>query len=197
MNSIIKTINGRGIPLPGSDIDTDRIIPARYLICVTFEGLGKVVFQDDRASLDGKHPFDLPQHQGANILIAGRNFGCGSSREHAPQALQRWGICAIIAESFAEIFNGNCVSLGLPCVTLPKKDLEELTRAVQSQPEVPLSIDLGKKSVFRAGVSSKCEMEPAARHQFLSGEWDSMGQLLADPEAIQECAGRLPYIGGF
>ncbi len=129
----IHTVTGRGVPLVLDDIDTDRIIPARFLRCVTFDGLGEHAFEDDRRQ-DPAHPFSQPQFQGANILIAGRNFGCGSSREHAPQALVRWGIQAIIAESFAEIFFGNCTGLGVPCVQAARSDLNRLGAAITANP---------------------------------------------------------------
>ncbi len=130
-----KLISGKGIPLVGNDIDTDRIIPARFLRCVTFDGLGEQVFADDRRSSEGKHPFDLPEYQGANILVVNANFGCGSSREHAPQAIARWGIQAIVGESFAEIFFGNCVAMGIPCVTTTSANIKSLQNLIQQTQE--------------------------------------------------------------
>ena len=130
----IEQITGTGIPLVGNDIDTDRIIPARFLKCVTFDGLGEQVFADDRAALEGRHPFDQPQYQGATILVVNRNFGCGSSREHAPQAIARWGIKAVLGESFAEIFFGNCVAIGIPCLTATAEVVGQVQAALEADP---------------------------------------------------------------
>jgi 3-isopropylmalate/(R)-2-methylmalate dehydratase small subunit len=140
--SQIKTVSGPGLPLKGDDIDTDRIIPARFLKCVTFDGLGEQVFADDRTQLNGQHAFDQPQYQNAEILVVNRNFGCGSSREHAPQAIARWGIKALIGESFAEIFLGNCVAMGVPCVTVSSEVASQLQTLITAQPETPLTLDL-------------------------------------------------------
>ena len=141
----ITQINGQCISLIGNDIDTDRIIPARFLKCVNFDSLGESVFEDDRKTLKGKHPFDLEENKNASILIVNSNFGCGSSREHAPQALIRWGIKAILGESFAEIFYSNCIAIGIPCFTLPKKSIEEIQNYCNNQSLI-LEIDLKKSS---------------------------------------------------
>ena len=129
----ITQINGQCISLIGNDIDTDRIIPARFLKCVNFDSLGESVFEDDRATLKGQHPFDLEENKNATILIVNSNFGCGSSREHAPQALMRWGIKAIIGESFADIFYSNCIAIGIPCFTLPKKSIQVIQKYIDKQ----------------------------------------------------------------
>src|SRR3954468_23674620 len=142
----IEQVAGRGLPLLLDDIDTDRIIPARYLRCVTFEGLGEHVFEDDRQQMPG-HPFDDPKFRGASVLIVGRNFGCGSSREHAPQALMRWGIKAIVAESYAEIFFGNCNSLGIPAVRASRENLEKLAAAVRANPATECVLDLNTMTI--------------------------------------------------
>jgi len=201
----IRTVSGRPIPLRGDDIDTDRIIPARFLRCVTFDGLEKHVFEDDRLQTQGKHPFDRPEHQGAGILIAGRNFGCGSSREHAPQGLARWGIRGIIGVSFAEIFFGNCVSLGLPCVTLPPPDVESLQRAAEASPGMSLEIDLDRKEVRIEGdggagpakTAYRCDLPEGVRQSFLGGTWDATGLLLRAPEDVRRVAASLPYTAAF
>ena len=140
--SVVKSISGNGIPLVGNDIDTDRIIPARFLRCVTFDGLGEHAFEDDRKGLEGKHSFDQPQYQNANILIVNRNFGCGSSREHAPQALAKWGIQAVVGESFAEIFFGNCVAMGVPCVTADSDTVQQLQVMLTDNPQAKITVDL-------------------------------------------------------
>ena len=140
--SQISTLGGKGLPLIGNDIDTDRIIPARFLRSITFDGLGEQVFADDRVQKQGEHPFDLPQYQGAKILIVNANFGCGSSREHAPQAILRWGIEAIIGESFAEIFFGNCIANGIPCLTANAEAVKALQTLVETNPLAPLEINL-------------------------------------------------------
>jgi len=134
--SQVKQVSGTGIPLRGNDIDTDRIIPARFLKCVTFDGLGEQVFADDRSALEGDHAFDQPHYQGASILVVNRNFGCGSSREHAPQAIARWGIQALVGESFAEIFFGNCVAIGVPCLTATPEIINQLQTALEQDPSL-------------------------------------------------------------
>jgi 3-isopropylmalate/(R)-2-methylmalate dehydratase small subunit len=191
--SQVKTIAGRGIPLVGNDIDTDRIIPARFLRCVTFEGLGEQVFADDRAQANGQHPFDLPPYQGATLLVVNQNFGCGSSREHAPQALIKWGIQGIIGESFAEIFFGNCIANGVPCLTAPSEVVRQLQTILQENPQAAIAIDLEAMEVrcgdFRATVS----MGEGSRQMLLSGKWDSCGQLMKSVEQIRSTAANLPY----
>lgn len=190
----IQTIQGRGLPLTGDDIDTDRIIPARYLRCVTFDGLGERAFIDDRAQMNGQHPFDLPQYQGTQILVVNTNFGCGSSREHAPQALSRWGIRALIGESFAEIFFGNCVALGLPCVTADPEQIERVQAALTADPTLTLTLDLESMQVSWADYQIAVTMPDGARRMMLEGTWDACGQLLSNREQIQQTAVRLPYI---
>jgi 3-isopropylmalate/(R)-2-methylmalate dehydratase small subunit len=194
MGSEVKQVAGRGIVLAGNDIDTDRIIPARFLRCVTFDGLGAQVFSDDRAAAKGQHPFDLPQYQGAAILFVNGNFGCGSSREHAPQALAKWGIKAIVGESFAEIFQGNCVSLGLPCVTASHETLEQLQAAVSETPNLPAQLDLEALHVQVGDLTGKVEMPASLRQTYIAGTWDACGQLVAQAPAIQATAAKLPYL---
>jgi len=192
----INTITGAGLPLFLDDIDTDRIIPARFLRCVSFDGLGEHAFEDDRQQ-NPNHPFNDPRYADAAILIAGRNFGCGSSREHAPQSLMRWGIRAIVAESYAEIFFGNCTSLGIPAVTAARKDLEQLAAAVAAAPETQLSLDLEKGEISCGDKTIRVEMPASARDALVSGEWDFLGQLLAGEESIRETASALPYLREF
>jgi 3-isopropylmalate/(R)-2-methylmalate dehydratase small subunit len=194
MSSEIKTITGRGIPLEGDDIDTDRVIPARYLRCVTFDGLGEQVFKDDRLATAGKHPFDLPQYQGANILVVNGNFGCGSSREHAPQAIAKWGIQAIIGESFAEIFQGNCLAIGLPCVTASQEIIKQLQSLLQQNPNQTLELNLATTQVTTAELTLPVSIDPGNQQMLLTGKWDSCGQLVSDLEAIGATAAKLPYI---
>ena len=196
----IERISGTGLPLLLDDIDTDRIIPARYLRCVTFEGLGEHAFEDDRKQ-DPHHPFDDPRFQGAQILVAGRNFGCGSSREHAPQALLRFGIQAIVAESFAEIFFGNCTALGLPCVRAAYDDLRKLADAILADPKLVLTVDLAANAV-RYGtapgdVSVPCSTPEGPRTALMTGEFDFLAQLLAGEPQIGEKARSLPYMTNF
>ncbi len=192
----IHTVTGRGVPLVLDDIDTDRIIPARFLRCVTFDGLGEHAFEDDRRQ-DPAHPFSQPQFQGANILIAGRNFGCGSSREHAPQALVRWGIQAIIAESFAEIFFGNCTGLGVPCVQAARSDLNRLGAAITANPQAEIVLDLDALEVRCGDVTFAVQTLESARSSLVSGRWDFLGQLLEGTAAVQATAAKLPYLSGF
>ncbi len=196
MQQIVR-VSGTGVPLLIDDVDTDRIIPARYLRCVSFEGLGEHAFEDDRKQ-DPNHPFDDPRFKNGSILITGRNFGCGSSREHAPQALMRWGIRAIVAESFAEIFFGNCTSLGIPAVRAAREDLQKLVEAVTAQPHTELTVDLEKKEVrFGDQLVVPCEIPEEARQALVSGRWDFLSQLLANEEKIRQTAAQLPYLNDF
>jgi 3-isopropylmalate/(R)-2-methylmalate dehydratase small subunit len=192
----IEQITGRGLPLLSDDIDTDRIIPARYLRCVTFEGLGEHVFEDDRQQMPN-HPFDDPRFQGASVLVVGRNFGCGSSREHAPQALMRWGIKAIVGESFAEIFFGNCTANGIPCVSVSPDDAKRLADAVTSNASLPVTVDLVAKKVQCGAVAVGCTMQEGARQSLVAGNWDFLGQLVEVAPQIRQTAERLPYMRNF
>ena len=194
-SSVIKTIAGRGVVVRGADIDTDRIIPARFLRTVTFDDLGGHAFEDDRAA--GEHPFDQARFQGASILLANANFGCGSSREHAPQALMRWGIKGFVAESFAEIFFGNCIALGLPCVRVAAEDMEALMAAVEGDPAQEITIDLEARKVRYVGGEQVAAIADGPCEQFLKGSWDSLGQLLAADDQIESTTRKLPYMAGF
>jgi 3-isopropylmalate/(R)-2-methylmalate dehydratase small subunit len=194
MVSEIKVIAGRGIPLTGNDIDTDRIIPARFLRCVTFDGLGQHVFADDRSQLQGQHPFDLPAYQGAEILVVNANFGCGSSREHAPQAIAKWGVRAIIGESFAEIFFGNCLAMGLPCVTADAATTKTLQERLSQDPQTPIRVDLESLQVVCGDFSSSLRLASGPRTMLTSGTWDACGQLVAQAPQIRATANRLPYL---
>ncbi len=192
--SKVETISGKAIAVVGDDIDTDRIIPARFLRCVTFDGLGEHAFADDRAQAAGQHPFDQPQYQGANILIVNNNFGCGSSREHAPQALSKWGIKAIVGQSFAEIFFGNCVAIGVPCFIASPDEVKQLQALIQENPTVDLTVDLTAMSVNGDRLSIPVEMNEGSRQMFLKGTWDNCGQLISNEESIKATATKLPYI---
>ncbi len=195
-NNEIKSVTATGISLLLDDIDTDRIIPARFLRCVTFDGLGEHAFEDDRKQ-DPSHPFNQPQFQGAGILAAGRNFGCGSSREHAPQSLMRWGINAIIAESFAEIFFGNCGSLGIPALKASRADLEKLAAAIEKNPKLEITIDLQTLTVAAADVNFSVTMPDSARDALVTGQWDYLGRLLSASDKIAVHAKSIPYLSGF
>ncbi|MDH6062112.1 3-isopropylmalate dehydratase small subunit [Chrysosporum bergii ANA360D] len=194
MVSEIKKVSGRGIILLGDDIDTDRIIPARYLKAITFDGLGEGVFIDDRKVLKGEHPFDQPQYQGANVLIVNRNFGCGSSREHAPQAIAKWGIQALIGESFAEIFFGNCVAMGIPCVTADAATVKKLQELVAANPQAPVTVNLETLAVQVGDYTTKVSMSEGSRSTFISGTWDACGQLVANADQVRSTAAQLPYM---
>ena len=195
MNAI-ESVSGTGIPLLADDIDTDRIIPARFLRCVSFDGIGEHAFEDDRQQ-DPGHPFNDPRYQNASILVAGRNFGCGSSREHAPQSLMRWGIQAIVAESYAEIFFGNCTSLGIPAVSASREDLQQLCAAIESSPTVEITVDL-KQGVANCGeLQINCTLPESARDALVSGRWDFLAQLLENTAAIKDRMETLPYLTGF
>ena len=178
------------------DIDTDRIIPARYLRCVTFEGLGEFAFEDDRQQ-DPAHPFNKPEFAGASVLVAGRNFGCGSSREHAPQSLMRWGLKAIVAESFAEIFFGNCCSLGVVAVTADRADIDKLGAAIAADPTLEVSVDLESMTASAGNVSAKVKMPDSARGALVTGEWDYLGQLLSAADQVTAHAKTIPYLNHF
>jgi len=198
--STITRIEGTALPLPGDDIDTDRIIPARFLVSVTFEGLEKHVFEDDRAARKGTaspHPFDAPAFAGASVLLVNRNFGCGSSREHAPQALQRWGIKAIVGESFSEIFFGNSLALGLPCVIAAPEAVRALQEAVLREPRISVEVDLASKTVRAGSLTAPISFPDSVREAFLSGGWDATGLLLDRFEEVEAVAKRLPYVSGF
>lgn len=192
--SKVKAIAGKGIPLVGNDIDTDRIIPARFLRCVTFDGLGAQVFADDRTQAQGQHPFDQPQYQGAKILVANGNFGCGSSREHAPQALAKWGIEAIVGESFAEIFFGNCVAMGIPCVTAAPAITKRLQEILVADPQAQVKVDLEAMQVQCGDFLAPVAMGEGPRQMLTTGTWDACGQLVAQSNQVQATALRLPYV---
>ncbi|MGB3294704.1 MAG: 3-isopropylmalate dehydratase small subunit [Phormidesmis sp.] len=192
-SSQVQEISGRGLPLSGNDIDTDRIIPARFLRAITFDGLGEQVFTDDRQQRPD-HPFNQPQYQDAEVLVVNRNFGCGSSREHAPQSIARWGIRALIGESFAEIFLGNCVAMGIPCVTASADSVLALQQAIADEPTAEVTVDLSEMAVRAGDFSAPVSMGAGSRQMFLQGTWDACGQLVAEAEAIIDTAARLPYI---
>jgi len=194
MVSEVKQISSQAVPLLGNDIDTDRIIPARYLKAITFDDLREGVFVDDRKALNGEHPFDQIQYQGANILIVNRNFGCGSSREHAPQALAKWGIKALIGESFAEIFFGNCVAMGIPCVTAEAEVVKQLQELVMANSQEVVSISLEKLQVEIGDFTASVVMSEGTRSAFIAGTWDACGQLVANAQQVKATAAKLPYI---
>lgn len=194
---IINQLSGRAVPVMGDDIDTDRIIPARFMKCVTFDGLGEFAFYDVRISEDGSkkvHPMNDPKHSGATILISGANFGCGSSREHAPQALYRYGFRAIIAESFAEIFFGNSTTLGMPCLALSRADLLRLVEIIKQNPDAEVQINVGESTVQAGGESFVATMADSAREALISGQWDPIGELLETQDAVDQLARRLAYV---
>ena len=192
--SRIERVTGRALPLRGHDIDTDRIIPARYLKAVSFEGLERHVFADDRS--EASHAFNQPQYQGATVLLVNRNFGCGSSREHAPQAIQRWGIRAIVGEGYSEIFFGNSVQLGLPCLTVSPDDVDRLMSAVEANPALEITVDVAALRVTAGAIHARATMPPAAHDALVTGLWDGTGMLLADFDDVRATAERLPYVSG-
>ena len=197
----ITGVSGRGLPLRGDDIDTDRIMPARFLRAITFDGLENHVFEDDRkgggAHPFNRHPFDVSSFQGASILVVNANFGCGSSREHAPQGLQRWGIGAIVGESFAEIFFGNSVMIGLPCVTASPEDVRKLQDVVEREPATSITLDLAAGTLESGELRVKVSMPPKAREALVSGAWDTTGLLLDRYDEVDTASNRLPYVAGF
>ena len=195
-SSVIQQVEGRAIPVRGNDIDTDRIIPARYLRAITFDGLGEYAFEDDRKS-NPDHPFDDPRYQGASILVANDNFGCGSSREHAPQALMRWGICAIVGESFAEIFLGNCTAMGVPCLTASTEDIVKIQDAAEADPQREMAVDLKEKKLTFGDIEVDLQIAEGNRLQLIEGAWDATGMLLEGRDEVREVADKLPYVTGF
>ncbi|QNI84205.1 3-isopropylmalate dehydratase small subunit [Synechococcus sp. PROS-7-1] len=193
----IAMVRGRALALRGDDIDTDRIIPARFLKCVSFEALGAQAFADDRQELAGRHPFDQSVHAGASILVVNDNFGCGSSREHAPQALMRWGIRALVGVSFAEIFYGNCLALGIPCATASSQQVSLLQDAVAADPSVNWALDLNGLTFSAGAVSEPIQVAAGALDMLRSGQWDATGQLVARDAELTRTMENLPYLRGF
>jgi 3-isopropylmalate/(R)-2-methylmalate dehydratase small subunit len=193
----ITQVTGRGVYVPGNDIDTDRIIPARFMKCVTFDGLGEFLFFDVRKNADGTnkpHPLNDPRFQGATVLLSGANFGCGSSREHAPQAIQKYGFRAIIAENFAEIFFGNCTTLGIPCVSASREDIAKIAAALEKNPQTEVVVDVTKQEVRFGGQSVKAQIREAARDALINGRWDPIGELLEGNAAVKATAAKLTYL---
>jgi 3-isopropylmalate/(R)-2-methylmalate dehydratase small subunit len=196
----VDRLTGRGLPLRGHDIDTDRIIPARFLKSVSFEGLETHAFEDDRKQLEERgqiHPFSNPSYAGARILIVNGNFGCGSSREHAPQAIQRWGIRAVVGESFSEIFFGNSVALGMPCLTVNAHDAETLLSTVEANPQAEITVSVAREYIEINGKKYPAAIPAGAREAFSAGTWDATGLLLDEFDQVRQVANRLPYISGF
>jgi 3-isopropylmalate/(R)-2-methylmalate dehydratase small subunit len=195
--SKIVSISGRGIPLRGNDIDTDRIMPARYLKVVSFEGLEKHVFEDDRRTNRGQHPFSDMRYQDASLLVVNSNFGCGSSREHAPQGLARAGIKAIVGESFSEIFLGNCSVLGVPCFTANHETIEKLQTLIEQSPETAITANVETGSITAGPLTFTAAMPAAVRDAFVQGKWDPTMMLLDKFDEVRSVGRRLPYVSGF
>lgn len=198
----IHAVTGRPIPLRGNEIDTDQIIPARFMTAVTFDGMGEHAFQDLRFDRDGNaldHPMNDPRFQakGPRVAIVNKNFGCGSSREHAPQALWRWGIHALVGESFADIFFNNCVSMGIPAVQASEADVHALMSAVEADAAHDLVVDLDAMTVTFNGTSYGVQTHDGARHRLRTGTWDATGILVDAIEDVRATAGKLPYVQSF
>jgi len=190
-------VTGRAVYVSGNDIDTDRIIPARFMKCVTFDGLGDFLFYDVRKQLDGTekpHPLNEPRFKGATILLSGANFGCGSSREHAPQAIAKYGFKAVIAENFAEIFFGNSTTLGMPCVTASREDIAKIAAFTEAYPQGEVVIDLVKLEVRFGGQAVKIAQRESARDALVNGRWDAIGELIDGLPAVKIIAAKLPYL---
>ena len=192
----VTRIHSRTAVLADENIDTDRIIPARFLKEVTFETMGEHAFEDARKA-NPEHPFNSPAYQGASVLVVGQNFGCGSSREHAPQALMRWGIRAIVGGSFGEIFFGNCTMLGIPCLTITQADLEWLQKGIERNPKETVAVDVEKQEVRFGDRTIKARVPDGPRNQLVQGTWDSTAVLLEAGGKIEETAKKLPYVSGF
>lgn len=196
----IRSVRGRGVVVAGNDIDTDQIIPARFMKVVTFEGIGEYAFYDLRYDADGTakpHPFNDSTYAGASIMIVNKNFGCGSSREHAPQALMRYGIKAIVGESFAEIFAGNCTAMGIPTITMSHDEIRAIAGRVEHEPSLEIAIDLPSSTISVGEESHRFSMAPAYRSALIAGSWDSTSLLLTNLEKIARTAGSLPYLNEF
>lgn len=194
----IKQVAGKGVFVPGDDIDTDRIIPARFMKCITFDGLGDYLFYDVRKTESGedkKHNLNDPRFAGASVIVSGNNFGCGSSREHAPQSILRAGFNAVIAGSFAEIFYGNSTNLGVVCVTASDADRATLSAAIVANPELEIVIDVEAEQVRFDGQSIPCGIKPGARDSLLSGTFDTLDELLVGADQVSTVAGKLSYMG--
>ena len=194
--SAITSVTGRGLPLRGDDLDTDRIMPARFLRAVTFEGLEQHLFEDDRAA-DPSHPFNDARYKGATLLVVNRNFGCGSSREHAPQGLARFGITAIIGESFSEIFLGNAAVLGIPCFTADQASIDALQSLIERAPQTPIEARVDTGVVTAGSVRIAATVPPGLRDAFVSGQWNPTAQLLDRFDEVRAVATSLPYVSGF
>ena len=194
--SAISHVEGRGLPVRGNDIDTDRIMPARFLVSVSFEGLEQHVFEDDRKA-DRLHPFDDPRYRGASILVVNGNFGCGSSREHAPQGLARFGIRAIVGESFSEIFQGNAAMMGMPCFAADPESIDRLQTLVEQKPETTIAADVQSGAIIAGTLRFNATLPPALRDGFVSGQWNPTAMLLDRFDDVRAVAARLPYIRGF
>jgi 3-isopropylmalate/(R)-2-methylmalate dehydratase small subunit len=193
----ITQVAGRGVYVPGNDIDTDRIIPARFMKCVTFDGLGEFLFYDVRKNADGTdkpHPLNDPRFKGATILLSGANFGCGSSREHAPQAIHKYGFRAVIAENFAEIFFGNSTTLGIPCATASRADIAKIAAAIEANPQIEIVVDVAKQEIRFGGQTVKAAVRDSARDALVNGRWDAIGELLDGKDAVLKTAAKLPYL---
>jgi 3-isopropylmalate/(R)-2-methylmalate dehydratase small subunit len=196
----VSQVKGRAVPVVGDDIDTDRIIPARYLKEITFTNMGNYPFYDERFDAKGglkPHAFNEPRYKGASVLLANVNFGCGSSREHAPQALLRWGVKAVVAESFAEIFAGNCVMLGVPAVVASKEEVAALQKLAHEHPETEFTVDLESMTVKAGSLALKVTMPESRRNALTEGTWDSTGLLVANGDLVKKTAAKLPYMNGF
>ena len=196
MPNVIDRIEGTGIPVRGDNIDTDRIIPARFLKAITFDGLGDHVFEDERAAT-AEHPFSNPVYRGAGVLLVNNNFGSGSSREHAPQALKRWGIEACVGESFSEIFKGNSLAIGLVCVTVEHAEADRLRALVETTPSTRLALSLTDRTLEAGGRRVAVSIDDSARDALLTASWDATGMLLDDFDVVRGVAARVPYIRGF
>ncbi len=193
----IKKVRGKAVYVPGDDIDTDRIIPARFMKCITFDGLGEFAFYDVRKNEDGsdkKHPLNDPRHAGASILLTGSNFGCGSSREHAPQALHKAGFRGIVAGSYAEIFFGNSTTLGMPCFAATREQIREIAAAVDADPDLEVELDVENEVIRCGGKEYPASLRDSARKSLLAGRWDPIAELIEGVGEVDAVARRLNYI---